>query len=162
MGTLEVIEPRSLRMPQATSSIRGFRSVFVVTGALYILMASSMLAQGVGVLRDFAVPEHLLTAPVFEDFFLFFYQLMAFIGVLGVTFGLAVKGRREQVVVAGVFTVANILIALRDLSTSDSSWGNQLYQGEATLMFVAISVTFALAYGALVLMGVRASSPPQA
>jgi hypothetical protein len=42
--------------------------------------ASSMLVRGAGVMRDFAVPDGVVSAPVFADFFAFFFQLMAVVG----------------------------------------------------------------------------------
>lgn len=61
--------------------------------------------------------------------------------------------RRKQTLMAALFCAANTLWALRDLATSDSALGNRLYRGEATLVFVAIDVVFALAFGALVARG---------
>ena len=142
-------------MTERETPIAGFRAAFTVVGTLYVLMASSMLVRGVGAMRDFAVPEELVTAPVFEDFFLFFYQFMAFIGVLKVVIAWTVRGRRDQVVVAGVFCVANVLFGFRDLSTSDSALGNRLYKGEATMMFVVIDVVLALVFGYLAIRGLR-------
>lgn len=148
-------------MPDSPPPIRGFRAVFTVVGGLYVLMAASMLVRGVGVLRDFGVPEPLLRAPVLEDFFLFFYELMAFVGVLIVTFGHTVTTRRAQVAAALVLALGNLAFAVRDLATSDSPFGNQLYRGDATLVFVAIDVALAAAFGALVILGARPAPAAQ-
>jgi hypothetical protein len=147
-------------MQQSQLEIRGFKPVFTVIGAVYTLLASSMLVRGVGVLRDFEVPPELVSAPVLEDFFMFFYQAMALIGVLTVLFGHVTKGRSRQLLVAGIFCAANSLTALRDLATSDSPFGNRLYRGEATLVFVYIDVVLAVAFGALVVLGLRVSRSP--
>lgn len=146
--------------------IRGFKVTFTAIGVLYILLGSSMLVRGVGVLRDFAVPEHLLSAPVFEDFFLFFYELMAFIGVLTVLFGHVTRERKAQALVASVFCLANLHFAARDLSTSDSRFGNHLYRGDATLVFVWIDLALAFAFGFLAVQGLlqtrsREASPSE-
>lgn len=144
-------------MPHTRPEIRGFRLLFTLIGVLYVLLASSMLVRGVGVLRDFAVPEEVVASPVVEDFFLFFYQLMAFVGVLTALLGQVTRGRAAQTAVAGFFCASNVLIALRDLSTSDSRFGNHLYRGEATLVFVLISVTLAMAFGVLLAAGLRSA-----
>jgi hypothetical protein len=95
---------------------------------------------------------------VLEDFFLFFYQLMAFVGVLTVLFGLVTRERKSQVVVAAGFCLANLLWAVRDLGTSDSAFGNRLYRGEATLVFVYIDLGVAAIFGALAIVGVARAS----
>jgi hypothetical protein len=80
---------------------------------------------------------------------------MAFGGVLQVLFGRVTRGLRAQTLVACVYTAANLLFALRDLSTSDSRFGNHLYRGDATLFFVVVDLAIASAYGALSLAGLR-------
>ncbi|MDD9943875.1 MAG: hypothetical protein OXU20_22730 [Myxococcales bacterium] len=138
-----------------TPSIRGFKLVFTTIGVIYTLMASSMLVRGVGALREFGVPESDLSSPVFADVFNFFYLLMAYIGVLTVLLGHVTKERRAQLLVACVFCLTNLLTALRDLSTSDSRFGNRLYHGDKTMVFVYISLVFAAAYGYVIVAGLR-------
>lgn len=141
-------------MTRTEPALRSFKPVLTVVGVLYVLLASSMLVRGAGVLRDFQVPDSLIAEPVFQDFFLFFYQLMAALGVLTVLFGHVVRERRGQLLVAAVFCALNVLLALRDLITSDSAFGNHLYRGQATLVFVAIDVAIALTF-ALVAVAAR-------
>ena len=140
-------------MSPPESELRGFKVVLVTVGLVYALMASSALMRGVGMLRDFAVPEAMVASPVLGDFFSFVYENMAFVGLLMVLFGLVTRGRRAQRLVAGVFCASSLLFAARDLSTSDSRFGNHLYRGEATLVFVGIGLCLALAFGALLVSG---------
>lgn len=140
-------------MSGPTSSIRGFATVFTVIGALYVAMASSMLVRGVGAMLDFGVAPELVAEPVLEDFFLFFYQLMVFVGVLTIVVGRVVHGRGSQGVVAAVFCLANVVWGMRDVATSDSAWGNRLYKGEATLMFVAIDAVLVVVFGGFAARG---------
>ncbi|HKU40445.1 MAG TPA: hypothetical protein VJR89_19925 [Polyangiales bacterium] len=135
------------------TSIRGFKLVFTSIGVIYIIMASSWLMRGPVVMLDFGVPESVLSEPVLQDFFFFFYQFMVFIGVLMVLFGQVARERKTQLLVASVFCIANILFALHDLSTSDSRFGNHLYKGDATLVFVYISLAIAAAFGYLAMKG---------
>lgn len=137
-----------------------FKAVFMTIGIVYMLLAGSMLMRGPEVMRDFAVPEHVVSSPVFADFFLFFYQLMAAYGVLMILFGYVSKDRGSQLVVAGTFFALNVLLTLRDLSTSDSALGNRLYRGQATLVPVLLDASFAVAFAALALS--LASEPPSA
>ena len=144
-------------MSQSQPAIPGFKAVFTTLGVIYVLMASSMLVRGVGALREFGVPESAIAAPVLEDIFLFFYQYMALMGLFTVLFGHVTRERKAQVLVASVFTLANILVALRDLVTSDSRFGNHLYRGDKTLVFVCISLAYAAAFGCLVVKGLLVS-----
>ena len=133
--------------------LRGFKATFTIVGVIYVLLASSMLVRGPVVLRDFAVPEHVVTEPVLRDFFLFFYLFMAFAGRLTVLFGHVTRERRAQLVVAGTFCVWNLVAAARDLLTSDSRFGNHLYKGDATLVFVCIDLAFAGVFAFLIARG---------
>ena len=142
-------------MADKSSEIRGFRTTFTIIGVLYIAMASSMLLRGVGVLRDFGVPESAIAEPVLQDSFFFFYQCMAAMGALKVLFGHVTRTRATQTVVASVFCVLSLLIAVRDLSTSDSRFGNHLYHGDKTLVFVGIGLALACAFGWLAACGLQ-------
>jgi hypothetical protein len=143
-------------MHEDQAPIRGFKATLVGIGCLYVLLASSMLVRGVGVLRDFAVPERLLAEPVFQDFFLFFYELMAAIGLLFAVFGCVVRDRRGQTLVACVLCVYSLYMTLRDLRTSDSAWGNHLYHGSATLIPVFIDLALGLVFAGFAWRGLRA------
>jgi len=144
-----------LPVSDAESSIRGFKTTFTVVGVIYALMASTYLVQGPEVLLEFGVDEELVAEPILRDFFSFFYQLMAFIGVLTVVCGHVARERRTQMIAAGAFTIANVFFMLRDLSTSDSSMGNSLYEGDKTLVFVAINLTLVLIFGSFLVRGLR-------
>jgi hypothetical protein len=133
--------------------LRAFRPVFISIGVVHVLLAASALGRGVGTLRDFGVPEEMVTSPVLGDFFAFFYEYMAFVGGLVVLFGVVTRGWRAQLLVSTVFAVASVGFALRDLGTSDSRFGNHLYRGDATLVFVAIDLGFAVAFAALIVGG---------
>jgi hypothetical protein len=142
-------------MTEPSTGLRAFKPAFVVLGLVYVMMASSALVKGTTFLEPFGVSHEVASDPVLTDFFLFFYQLMAYVGALTVLFGLVTRERRAQALVASVFFLGNILIALRDLSTSDTRFGNALYKGEATIFFVVVSFAYAAVFGVLALMGFR-------
>lgn len=142
-------------------NIPGFKIVLTVIGVVYMAMGASMVARGVGALRPFGVPEDIIASPVVADFFMFFYELMMCVGGLMVLFGHVTVGRTRQIAVAATFMVLDVLAALRDLSTSDSALGNRLYRGQETLVFVGISATLALVFGALVVLGLRGRAKAQ-
>lgn len=147
-------------MQESPRSIPWFKLVFTVLGAVYMLLALSMLVRGVDALRPFAVPESTIADPVLQDFFFFFYQLMAYIGVLTVLLGHVARELKTQRLVASVFCLANLLITLRDLTTSDSRFGNRLYKGEDTMVFVYIGLIYTAAYGLLAVRGWMTSERP--
>ena len=143
-------------MSQTQLDIRGFKTTFTVIGVIYVYMASWALVRGVTMMHDFGVPETVTAEPVVQDLFSFFYQLMAAVGLLIVLFGHVTHGRRAQSLVAAAFSMLNVFLAWRDLVTSDSSFGNHLYRGEKTLVFVCISLALTLVFGALAINGLRA------
>jgi len=138
--------------------IRGFKPVFMTIGVIYVLLASSMLVRGVDALHEYGVPPRDVESPVVADIFIYFYILMAFIGVLMVLFGLVTRERTHQLLVAAAFFASQIVFALRDLRTSDTSLGNHLYKGDGTVVFVLIGLSFAAAFGSLVVGGLRGTS----
>lgn len=73
-----------------------------------------------------------------------------------VLFGHVTREARAQRTVAAVFCAWNLVTAFRDLSTSDSRFGNHLYQGDKTLVFVYIGLALAAAFAALLLPRKRA------
>jgi hypothetical protein len=133
--------------------IPGFRIVFTFIGVLYALMAASALVRGVSFLRDFGVSEADIASPVVIDFFSFFYQLMAYVGALMVLLGWVTREGRAQIVVSAAVSLANVGFGLRDLVTSDSPFGNHLYRGDATMVFVLIDFAIAASFGALAIVG---------
>ena len=137
---------------------RGFRATLTIVGSVYALMASSMLVRGPEVLGEFGVSPRLYEEAVLRDFFMFFYQLMAGVGVLVMLLGHAARERSTQLMVACVLSAANVLVALRDLSTSDSTFGNHLYRGPKTLGFVYISLALALIFAALAVLIARGAA----
>jgi hypothetical protein len=78
-----------------------------------------------------------------------------------VLFGHVARERSTQLVVASVYFIANILTALRDLSTADCQFGNHLYKGEKKVVFVYISLAYAIACGYLVVRGLVSASSPK-
>lgn len=148
-------------MNEPSTGMRAFRPAFVVLGLAYVLMAGSALVKGTVFLEDFGVSHAIASDPVLTDFFLFYYELMAYIGVLTIVFGLVTRERRAQAQVASVFFAASILLALRDLSTSDTRFGNALYKGDATAFFVVVSLVYASVFGVLAVMGFRRGPTPR-
>lgn len=121
-----------------------------------------MLVRGAVVLRDFGVADDVVASPVMADFFSFFYQLMVVFGLLMILLGHIAKELGAQRFVSRAFFVLSLLAALRDLSTSDSRFGNHLYKGDKTLIFVFIDLAFAVAFGALAFSRVQPGPPPRA
>jgi hypothetical protein len=128
---------------------RAFAITLTVIGILYVLLASSMLVPGPAIMLDFAVSAPLVAEPVFADFFMFFYQWMAGFGVLIAVLAWTVRERDAQAWVAVTLCAGSVLLALRDLSTSDSALGNRLYRGPGTLIPVFISVVLAVVLAVL-------------
>jgi hypothetical protein len=119
-----------------------------------------MRFRGVRIMRDFAVSEQLVASPVFDDFFRFFYEMMAIVGLLIALLGHVCRTHAHQRLVAGVLCAVNFANTLHDLSTSDSAFGNRLYRGEGTLAPVVIGLVISLAFGWLFLRPTPRASRP--
>jgi hypothetical protein len=144
-------------MTESSTGLRAFKPAFIALGAGYVLMSSTALVKGTAFLEDFGVAHELASDPVLTDFYVFFYQLMAYVGVLTIVFGLVTRGHRAQAQVASVFVVANVLTALRDLSTSDTRFGSAIYKGDETIVFIVVSVVYALVFAVLAVLATRGS-----
>lgn len=140
-------------MSQNQLEIRGFKVVFVILGVVYMMMASYALIAGTEFLCEFGVPKSVYAEPVFTDIFMFYYQLMWIVGLFTLLFGLVTRGLSAQRLIASAMCATHLFISWRDLSTSDSRFGNHLYHGEKTLVFVYIGLAIALAFGVVALLG---------
>ncbi|MFO0734474.1 MAG: hypothetical protein U0270_01275 [Labilithrix sp.] len=134
---------------EAPHELRWFKATFTTIGAIYVLLASSALVRGVAMLRDFGVPDAVVASPFIADFFSFFYQLMAALGALMILIGRVTRDVGAQRAFARAFSFLSVLAAFRDLSTSDSRFGDHLYKGDRTLGFVLVDVLVALVFGLL-------------
>lgn len=118
----------------------------ITVAVLYVLLALSMLVRGVEIMTGFGTPDELVRSPVFADFFYFFYELMALVGVLIGLLGITTRGRARQQKVAGVLCAVMLALLWRDLTTADWAFGSRLYRGPGTLVPPLISFVFALAF----------------
>jgi hypothetical protein len=128
-----------------------------VIGAAYVLLALSTLLQGAAqVLAPFGVPEQVMAAPHFLDFFHFLFVHMAVLGVLIILLGQLVTTARKQRLVARVLLLVEVHYLYLDLRTS--TWGSGLYAHDKSLVPVFIDLVVALC---LLYLSVRSSSGPQ-
>jgi hypothetical protein len=98
------------------------------------------------VARPEAAPGVRQALPVFADFFYFFYELMALVGVLIGVLGITTRGRARQRKVAGLLCAVMLALLWRDLTTADWALGSRLYRGPGTLVPPLISLVLALAF----------------
>ena len=124
-----------------------FRRVMTVLGPLWVVLAGSILLRGTEEsLREFAVPEAVLTSPQFDDAITWVYVHMAVLGVLLFALGRWVTEPRAQRNFARLLVVAQLVYLYLDIRSSDSALGNGIYQGPASLIPVAMGVVFLIAF----------------
>jgi uncharacterized membrane protein len=133
-------------MLEARDQARGWRPLCITVGVVYVLLALSMLVRGVDIMRGFGTPDEVVRSPVFADFFYFFYELMALVGVLIGLLGITTQGRARQQKIAGLLSAVMLALLWRDLSTADWALGSRLYRGPGTLAPPLISLVIALAF----------------
>ena len=124
----------------------GWRPLCITVAVSYVLLALSMLVRGVEIMIGFGTPDEVVRSPVFADFFYFFYELMALVGVLIGLLGITTRGRAQQQKVAGLLCAVMLALLWRDLSTADWALGSRLYRGPGTLVPPLISLVIAIAF----------------
>lgn len=134
-------------MQEERDQAPGWKPLCISVAVLYVLLALSMLVRGVNIMTGFGTPDELVRSPVFADFFSFFYELMALVGVLIGLLGITTQGRARQQRVAGVLCAVMLALLWRDLSTADWALGSRIYRGPGTLAPPLISLLLALAFG---------------
>jgi len=122
----------------------GFKATYLIAGALFILPATSLFLQGIPeFMVQFNVPQETLDSPHYLDAMLWTYSHMIILGLVMILMGLFAEGDRFKVWMSRLLLLANVYYTVLDFRSSDSSLGNGLYQGEASLLpaFMALGVT---------------------
>lgn len=147
-------------MSSAALRLPGYEACCTVVGALYALLAGSMLARGAAVaMAPFGVPAAVLRSPHYADYFHFTFVHMVTLGVMIFLLGRYVEPGRPQRVVSRVLFLAQVHYAYLDLRTSDSPLGNHLYRGPSTLVPALVDVAVALCFLWLGLRPLRERAP---
>lgn len=142
------------------TKVPGFRAIYCVIGALYVLLGSSMLVRGAVVaMQPFAVPDAVLRSPHFADFFHFTFVHMVVLGVLLFLMGRFLEGARPQQITSRVMFLVSAHYTYLDLRTSDSPLGNHLYHGPETLIPPLIDVIVTVCFAYLSLRPARSAEP---
>jgi len=132
-------------MANSSSHVPGFRPICLSIGALYVVLASTMLVGGVGQMAQFGVPEATLASPHFADHHHWVFVHMAVIGVLIALLGRYVESEPSQRVVARVLCAVELHYLYLDLRTS-TPFGTGLYAGRAWVLPVSVDVLVVLAF----------------
>lgn len=132
------------------TSIPAFKPSLITVGVLYVLMAASILLQGISAsMAPFGVPAETLASPHYVDAMTWVYTHMLIIGVL---IGLVGAKSREvgfqRTFVRACFA-AHLVYLFLDLRTSDTVFGNALYQGGASAIPAITVFCFLCVFGFL-------------
>jgi hypothetical protein len=148
--------------PPTASSLPGYRRILGTIGGLYVLLGGSMLVRGAtAAMQPFGVPEAVLDSAHFGDFFHWVFVHMSVLGVLFVLLARFVTEARAQRSVARVLLLLELHYTYLDLRTSDSPFGNGLYQGGGSLVppLIDLIVVACFAYLATRRVPADAQSP---
>lgn len=122
-------------------TLRGFRLICTIVAVTYVLLGGSMVFRGArAAMTPFGVPEHVLSSPHFADFFHFLFVHMMVLGILIGMLGRYVVDGRAQRIAARVLCLIQLHYTYLDVRTSDSAFGNGLYQGSGSLGPVVIDL----------------------
>lgn len=112
-----------------------FRSTCLGVGAVFVLIASGELLQGVSrALDGFGVPPHVLASAHYHDAMVWVFVHMLVKGLIIAVVGHYAQGERLRRAFARVMVVAMAIFAMLDIRTSDSPLGNGLYAGARSLV----------------------------
>lgn len=121
-----------------------FKTTCIIVGSILILLSISIFGQGIlTMMADYGVPNEVLGSPHYEDAISWVYLHTAVIGILIILFGISVPKGKMQKWIALVLFLVNSVYTLLDFMHSDSSLGNGLYKGEASVIpaFTSLLIT---------------------
>jgi hypothetical protein len=121
----------------------GFKTSYLIIGGLNIVLAGSLFAKGLmPSMAEFKVPEETLASPHYYDAIFWVYTHMVVLGLIICTVGLLAKEKSLKVGLTLGLGLVHIFYTYLDFRSSDSTWGNKLYQGEASLIPAYIGLMF--------------------
>lgn len=128
-------------MARCRHPLPGFRRTCLAVGALYSLMAGSILLRGPRAsMGPFGVPEEALASPHYSDAIVWVYSHMLVLGVVIGAMGLYADSGRVKRVFARVMLAAHVVYSFLDLRATDTPIGTGLYHGPGALLPSVISV----------------------
>ena len=131
-------------MASITRFLPGFKATYITTGVLFVLLAGSLFLQGIPeFMVQFNVPQETLDSPHYLDAMLWTYSHMIILGLIIGLVGFLAQGEKLKVWMSRLLLLSNGYYTFLDFRSSDSSVGNGLYEGEASLMpaFVSLGIT---------------------
>lgn len=140
-----------------TSSLPGFRASCLGLGAVFVLLAGSILLRGPMVaMADYAVPAQTLSSPHYADAMLWVFLHMTVIGLVIAVVGWFAEGARLQRAFSVLMLGAQLVYATLDVRTADWPLGNALYKGAGSLGPVVVEAVALVVWARLCLVKPRA------
>lgn len=121
---------------------RIFRYGYLFIGAIYVLIAGSILGRGVeSSMAPFGVPESIVKSPYYVDAITWVYVHMLVLGIVIGTVGWFAESLRFQRAFTAIMFFVHLVYLYLDLRTSDTELGSGLYRGpESTLPAIVVLV----------------------
>ena len=113
----------------------GFKTTFIIIGALHILLSAMMFLQGiVPTMSQFGIPNEVLHSPHYYDamLYVFYHQLVN--GCVLLLVGMFATDVLLRIWLTRVLSVLYCIYTYFDFRVSDSVFGNGLYQGSASVI----------------------------
>jgi hypothetical protein len=110
--------------------IPGYKRILMALGILYVILAGSVLVQGIEkFMAPFGLPDSTLASPHYEDAMTWVYVHMTVLGMILFVVGWASRDLRFQRIFVRAMALAQGVYLFLDLRTSDTPLGNGLYKG---------------------------------
>lgn len=134
-------------MASLNKYLPGFKSTCIMVGCLNILMASTMLIQGIpAAMEKFQIPENILISAHYIDAMFWVFLHMAMIGILIIIIGLLAENSRKQILAARILVLMHCVYLYLDIQTSDNPFGNALYHGSESLVPIFVDIFYILLF----------------
>lgn len=112
-----------------------FKITLSTIGIAFMFMAISLFAKGlIPSMAEFKVPQETLSSPHYVDAISWVYIHMTVIGALIFLLGQSVTDIKQQKRITIFLIGAIIYYAYLDFKSSDSTLGNGLYKGDASVV----------------------------
>ncbi|MBY0426971.1 MAG: hypothetical protein K2Q22_15150 [Cytophagales bacterium] len=111
-----------------------FKTTFIVMGVTFMFLSGSLFVKGlIPSMAEFKVPEPVLSSPHYFDAILWVYVHMIVLGLLIFLMGISVTDVTKQRWITMALIAVMCVYGYLDFRSSDSVFGNGLYQGPASI-----------------------------
>ena len=136
-----------LKMKTIKKPLPGFRATCLIVCGLYVFLAGGLFLQGLmKSMSNYNVPAEILASSHYYDAIFWVYTHMIVIGLLIGCVGLYAENFKLKKRLSILLFFAHFFYTYLDFRSSDSYFGNGLYQGTASVFPAIVSLVITLLF----------------